>query len=70
MGDDSSAFCLPYKSGDFFGACIFAHLNKYVIYSTTEHLKGFNDLIKMSPDKKRNFIRSDSIKYAKYEFPK
>jgi len=45
-------------------------INKHVLYNTTEDMKKFNNLIKMSPDRKRDFIRSEFIKYAKYEFPK
>ena len=57
INDDLSVFCLLYKSGDFIGAYIFAPLNKYVLYNTTEDMKRFNNLIKMPPDRKKHFIR-------------
>lgn len=62
MGDDLSVFCLLFKSDDFTGACIFAPRNKFVIYNTIEDMKKFNKLMKMPPDKKKHFIRSEFLK--------
>jgi len=71
INDELFVFCLLYKSGDFTGAYFWSpKANRYVIYNTTENMESYNQLMKMLPDKKKHFIRSEFIKYAKYEFPK
>lgn len=71
MKKDFHVFCFLYRSDDFTGAYFLSpNANRYVIYNTDEDMLNFKKLIKMSPEKKRDYIRSDFIKYAKFEFPK
>ncbi len=70
MKKDYYVFCFLYTNGDFTGAYFLSpKAKRYVIYNTAKDMINFKKLMKMSPEKKRDYIRSDFKKYAKYEFP-